>query len=115
MSEAASDLPWSPGRLADGRFGRVLDLVVELLEPLPSDRGLEGVGDNPAPDRALAGKGHADKGVAPCFGGALAVSVGFARAFRRSAMVGAAFEGAGDPGVERVVSRFEGQHGAGLR
>ncbi len=43
-------------------------------------------------------------------GGAFAMGVGFARAFRRAAMVGAAFERAAHPGVERVVARFEGEH-----
>src|SRR5262245_36397644 len=39
VGAAASDLPGLPGRILDGARGRVLDAVVERLEPVPGDRG----------------------------------------------------------------------------
>ena len=51
MGEAACDLPGPAGRAFDGRFGRGLYMVVERLESLPRDRGLECVVDDRARHR----------------------------------------------------------------
>src|SRR6516162_9361497 len=79
MREAAGDLPFAAGRLADRVFGRGLDRVVEFFEALPRDRCLERVVDHAAQDQPFHRVGHSDEGVAPDAGGALTVRLGAAR------------------------------------
>src|SRR4249920_3254274 len=48
VGNAAGDLSGTPGRLDNRTLGRGLDLVVEGLEPLPGDGGLERIVDDAA-------------------------------------------------------------------
>ena len=57
MGAAAGYLAGTSGCLNDGALGRGLDPVVERLEPLPSDRGLERIVDDAPLNGALARKG----------------------------------------------------------
>src|SRR5438876_5459883 len=76
VGEPAGDLSWSARGFADCRFGRGFDLVVKGFETFPGDRGLELVGDDRPPDQVFTGIGHADEGVSPQTGGALAMRIG---------------------------------------
>ena len=106
--------PLRPVASTDRVLGRGLDRVVECLEALPGDRGLERVVDHAAQDQPLHRVGHADEGVAPHAGRALAMRVGAAR-LRRAAVIGAAFARALHPRLDVVVGRLEGQHHDGDR
>src|SRR5215472_425786 len=110
VGEAAGDLAWLAGRLADGALGRGLDLVVERLEALPGNGGLEGVADDRARHHAFAPIGHADEGVAPDARGTGAMRILLAGDFWRAAVIGADLERALHPGLDRMVARFEGEH-----
>ena len=103
MGEAARDLARRAGGLQDGALRRRLDGVVERLEPLPGDRGLERIVDDPGGRQKLARIGHADEGVAPQARRAVAMRVGAAR-LGDAAMIGAAFQRPLHPGVERMVA-----------
>ena len=109
MGEAAGDFALDAGRLENGALGRGLDRVVERFEALPGDRGLERVVDDPGRRQKFARIGHADEGVAPEARGAFAMRVD-AAGLGDAAVVGATFERALHPGVERMVARFEGEH-----
>ncbi len=115
MGEAAGHLPRPAGRLTDGGFGRRLDAVVERLETLPGDRRLERVADDAARHGELAQIRHADEGVAPAAGRALAMRGGALGVLGHAAVVGAAFKRASHPGVDRMVAGLEGEHHDGGR
>ena len=68
-----------------------------------------------APDRALARVRHADEGIAPASGRALAVPVRGSGWVELAAMVGAAFARARHPGLDRMIGGFERQdHDSGF-
>jgi len=114
VCEAARDLSLAAGRLPDGVRGRRLDGVMERFEAIPRDRGLERVVDHAVQDQPLHRVGHADEGVAPHAGRALAMRVR-ARGLWRTAVVGAAFERARHPWRDIMIGGLEGQHHDGGR
>src|SRR6185369_9897597 len=103
MGEATSDLAHPFRRIPDRRFRRGLDLVMERFETFPGDRGLEGIVDDRALDRALARVGHSDECSTPTSGSSVAVRLLGGGDLRRPSMVGTAFEGAAHPRLDRMV------------
>src|SRR5260370_7588275 len=65
MCEAARDLAPRPGGIKDRALRRRLPFVMEVLEPIPGDGGLERVVDDSCRCQKLAGIGHANERIAP--------------------------------------------------
>ena len=107
MGEAAGDDSRPPRRLLERARRRAGHIAVETLEPVPGDRGLEGLADDGARGQHLAHVPALDEGVAPACGRIAAAALLLRQP---AAMVPAAFERARHPGVERVVGALEPQH-----
>ena len=94
--------------LAHGGLGLGRHRRVEGLEAVPGDGALEGVVEDAGGGQRLAQIGRLDEGLAPgaLSAGPVVALVGLEFAF----VVGAAFERAGEPGLDRMVGGFEVQH-----
>src|SRR5215831_10741836 len=74
MGKAAGHAALLAGSLETGVLSRRKNRRVKRGEPLPGDRGLEGIGDDAHLHDGLLVVRHADKGIAPGFGSAGAVA-----------------------------------------
>ena len=107
MGEAAGDNSRPARRLPERPVCRARHIAVEALEPVPGDRGLEGLADDGAGGQHLAHVAALDEGVAPA---RRRVPAAASLLRQAAAVIPAAFERARHPGVERVVGALEPQH-----
>ena len=118
----------APTHAGDGVARRLHHLGMELLEAVPGDGRLEGLGDHGGAHQHVAQVGSVQEGVAPGAGGAFAGA--FLAAARRAgplrhpaAAVAAELERARHRGIGRVIGGLEAEHqqggvaaaGAGVR